>query len=271
MRKRGRKRITSTGHRTAFLKTVERTIDVLEILGKENSLPLVDIAEKMDTSVSTAHRILHTLAKRDFIIQDIKTDRYALGHKIYKLIRSTTETITLFDYIQPYLNELCKLTGETVLFSILNKEKTKVITISEKAPQERIVVAKGVLFRELPLTATATGKAYLMTLDKENLEKTVAKTGFVIETKFSVRDIKNLKKQLKEFNEAGCAMVNSEYSVGVDAIAVPVFDDTGNFIGIVTLLWPSERVNKVTAKAYRKILIEKGKQISLGLRTKNVI
>ena len=160
MRKRGRKKITSTGHRTAFLKTVERAIDVLEALSKEDSLPLVDIAEKINTSISTVHRILHTLSKRDFVIQDVKTDRYALGHKVYKLIRSTAGTITIFDYIQPRLDELCKFTGETVLFSILNKEKTKIITIVEKTPPDRIVVAKGILFREFRWTATATGKAY---------------------------------------------------------------------------------------------------------------
>ena len=88
MKKRGRRRIEEAGHRTSFLKSVERTLDVLEFLSKTRSSGVTELADVIKIGTSTTHRILATLEKKGFAVQDSETGRYTIGHMVFQLTRS---------------------------------------------------------------------------------------------------------------------------------------------------------------------------------------
>lgn len=56
-------------------RSLQRALDVIEcFLGEKQDLTLKDIREKTALSVSTVHRLINALEKRDYLIKDEKKD-----------------------------------------------------------------------------------------------------------------------------------------------------------------------------------------------------
>lgn len=70
-----------------FLKSAERTLDVLEYMSNKESIGVTELAAAKKIGISTAHRILTTLVRRGFAARNPKTRRYSPGRKLKKLAR----------------------------------------------------------------------------------------------------------------------------------------------------------------------------------------
>ena len=86
-RRRKKTRKKGQKQRPGFLKSAEKTLDVLELLAKRDSVGVTELAKAKKIGISTAHRILSTLKKRGFVVQDQGTRRYRLGGKLKRLSR----------------------------------------------------------------------------------------------------------------------------------------------------------------------------------------
>ena len=150
MKKRGRRKVDGGSHRTSFLKSVERTLDVLELLSKQRLVGITDLENAMKIANSTAHRMLTTLEKKGFAVQDVETGRYALGHKLFNLTRSVLHTIEPMKYVRPYMEDLHEKIGENIAFGIVSPAEDRVLILAETVA-EKSIIAKPVLFEHFPI------------------------------------------------------------------------------------------------------------------------
>ncbi|MBU0683965.1 MAG: helix-turn-helix domain-containing protein, partial [Candidatus Omnitrophica bacterium] len=184
MKKKGRRRTEDADHRTSFLKSVERTLDVLEFLSKTRSIGITELADIIKIGRSTAHRILSTLENKGFAVQDLETGKYALGHMVFQLAKSVIHMIEPVKYVRPYLKELCEKIGENIAFGVITPAKDRTLVLAEEVA-DKAVIAKPILFQRFPLHVCPCGKAYLLSLNDKQLKTVLSKDDMVRFTEYT--------------------------------------------------------------------------------------
>jgi IclR family acetate operon transcriptional repressor len=270
MKKRGRKRIEEADHRTSFLKSVERTLDVLEFLSKTRSIGITELSDTIHIGRSTAHRILSTLEKKGFVAQDPDTGRYALGHMVFQLAKSVIHMIEPVKYVRPFLKELCDKIGENIAFGVITPEKDRILILAEEIA-DRAVIARPILFQRFPIHVCPCGKAYLLTLNDKQLKDVLSKNSPVRFTEYTISSFSALKKQLRQFRNLGYTVSKDEFSVGLSAIASAICDAEGKFSGGIEIVGPSFRFTDRNIRQWGKMLLHATAKLSLEFKVKGVI
>lgn len=270
MKKRGRKRMGEVSHRTSFLKSVERTLDVLEFLSKKRSIGVTELADVTQIGTSTAHRILATLEKKGFAVQDPDTGRYALGHMVFQLARSVIHMIEPVKYARPYLEKLCKKIGENMAFGVITPGKDRTLVLAEEVA-DKAVIARPILFQRFPIHACSCGKAYLLTLNDKQLKTVLSKNGMVRFTEYTPTSFTALKKQLARFREVGYTLSQNELSPGLSAMASGICGAEDKFAGAIMIVGPSFRFTDRSIKQWGKLLLQATAKLSLEFKAKGIV
>jgi len=270
MKQRGRRRIEEADHRTSFLKSVGRTLDVLEFLSKTRSIGITELADTMKIGTSTAHRILATLERKGFATQDPNSGRYELGHMVFQLARSVIDLIRPIKYVRPHLEELCKKIGENIAFGVVTPGKDRTLILAEEIA-EKAIIARPVLFQRFPIHVCPCGKTYLLTLNDKQLKAALSRNDVTRFTEYTPTSLPAIKKQLRRFRRLGYAISQDEFSVGLSAIASGICDAEAKFAGAIIIIGPSFRFSDENIKRWGRILLQTTAKLSLEFKTNGII
>lgn len=270
MKRRGRRRIEEADHRTTFLKSAERTLDVLEFLSKTRSIGITELADTIKIGTSTAHRILATLEKKGFVIQEPDTGKYTLGHMVFQLARSVMYMIEPLKYVRPHLEGLCKKTGENVAFGVITPGKDRTLILAEQIT-DKAIIAKPILFQRFPFHVCSCGKAYLLTLNDNQLKAALSKDDMIRFTEYTPTSLVIIRKQLMRFRKLGYALSKDEFSVGLSTMASGIYDAEDKFAGAIMIVGPAFRFTDKNIKYWGKLLLETTTKLSLEFKAKGII
>ena len=125
---------------------------------------------------------------------------------------------------RPYMEHLAQRTGASVVLSIC--ESGSVITLDQVQPRSNLHVVSNVGAR-LPIYCTSQGKVFLAHMKAADAQKLLQRQTFVSFTPHTITDIPTLLQKLSECREAGYAIENGEYKIGLCSISAPVFTQDG--------------------------------------------
>ncbi len=232
-----------TGSRSAgFLKSVERTLDALELLSRHGRLGISDLARLQGVGTSTAHRIATTLANNGFAVKDNESGKYALGHKVFELSRTALCRTKPLNYIKPRLEKLVNDIKESAVCSLISRNVRHTLVVAEFLFDNHVQV-RSRLFETCPIHACACGKAYLASLDDATVEDIFSDYEFTPLTEKTVTSIEALKKQLDKFREQGYVVVEEERAPQVSAIAAKI-NGCSNFPAALSVVAPMNRLGE---------------------------
>lgn len=258
------------------MQSAERTLDVLEFLVAKQPIGITELAEVKGIGTSTAYRILATLEKKGYAIQNPETGKYAVGHVIFQLTRAVVAMSEPLKYVRPYLKELCKETGENVAFGVISQGKDRTLILAEEIA-DKPIIAKPVLFQHFPLYICACGKAYLLALNNKQFEAVLSKiespkfTPHPADAGFTALSSSDIKRQLKQFHKLGYTISRDEFSVGLCEMASGIFDAEDKFAGAIIILGPSFRFTDRNIKHWAKLLLRATAKLSLEFKVRNII
>jgi DNA-binding IclR family transcriptional regulator len=221
-------------------RSVLKALETLETLAQaENGLSLSELARQTGYPISTAHRLLNTLAQNDYVEQDPQTRRYYLGTKILTLQAQGIRHRQLAQYAFPRLTQLKQQINGTVNLGVLNGKDVVYL--------ETFVPDSGLGFysppgTRMPAGCTAIGKVLLAYLSAEKRGKMLSVLELDRRTPHSVSSLAALQTQLAEIVERGYAADDQEYAVGVRCVAAPVYDHHGEVIAGVSVTLPAEQL-----------------------------
>jgi len=219
------------------IRVIARAADILRALATHaDGLTLREIANQVDLPRSTVQRIVSALDDANLVIAASPTSGVRLGPALISLASSARQ-FDVAEIARPLLVQLSKDLGETVDFAVFGNDKAVVV---DQIAGTHPLVAVSAVGSSLPLHASATGKALLAALTKEDLMSFRKRCRFVPLTSNTITSWERLEQELAEVRRTGIAYDREEYQFGITAVAKTVFGPGGE-MGAVSIPVPSER------------------------------
>jgi DNA-binding IclR family transcriptional regulator len=218
--------------------TVEKAFDILMSFGEDRQvLTAAEVSEKFSLPRSTTYRYLATL-KSNGLLDERPGGGYRLGPKVYALARAVVRGTSMVEVARPFLEELSRSSGETVLLNQTLGGEIVVIDCIESHQRLKISYLKGSV---IPVPAGASAKTFLAFDPSIDLEEFMAEAPLKKYVPKTVIDRKALMRKILEARERGYALNDEEIDEGVRAIAAPIFID-GRASYCVSLVGPVVRM-----------------------------
>jgi DNA-binding IclR family transcriptional regulator len=223
------------------VRAVERALDILLCFTREEpTRSLTQIAESVQMSKTTVHRLLATLETKRFITRDKLSGLYRLGFRFIEMASLVLQDVELHRWAHPYLERLSAECGETVDLSILDGSHVMYLEVIESPQRVKLAAAVG---QKLPAFCTASGKALLAYLPEDQVIKILREnlTEYTDSTRISIPEI---LEDLKITAARGYAISEQEYEQDINAVAAPLFDADNYPIAAFAIVGPSFRLTK---------------------------
>ena len=223
----------------ALVQSVDRALEVLEILAGRGEAGVTEIAAELGVHKSTAFRLVAVLEGRGFVEQLADRGKYRLGFGIVRLAGATVAQFDLAQEGRRACEELAADVGETVNVAILDGDRA--VNVSQVRGGATISTHNWV-GRGTPLHATSSGKV-LLAYAPVPVRKEVLSGRLERYTAATVTDPDVLERQLTEVQDQGWGTTVEELEIGLNAVAAPVRDADGQVTAAVSVSGPSFRLS----------------------------
>lgn len=219
---------------------------------------ITEIAQMLDLSKSTVHRVMTTLADEGFVRKDETTHRYRLGLSVVSLGGILMSNLEIYREGQHLLEELADRFDESVHLAVLEGYHTVYVSKIESKHPITILTHIG---RKNPSHCTSSGKV-ILAYQKPELIEHVIELGLTAYTSATITNPDEFRKQLQMIREKGFCISENELREGVASVAVPIRDYTREVIGAVNIVGPTQRFTAQKIQLFTKQLVSVGKEIS---------
>lgn len=232
--------VETNGGRVGGTQAISRAFAVLNLFRDEGgALGVVQLAERLDLTLSTAHRIARALVLEGYLAQDEGRERYRLGPQSLLLGQAAQRAMGM-GVARPVLERLAGQTQESVNLGLLDGDHAVVIQRIESPQPLRFSMEVGT---RVQLHATSMGKSllafnddlrgYLAGLGDGELPQLTSKTHANATT---------LQRDLEEIRERGWSIDDEESMLGVRCVAAPIIDGSGQARTAVAIQAPAVRM-----------------------------
>jgi len=223
------------------IQSVDRALFLLETIAEAGGeATLTDLANRTGLNISTCHHLLATLIQRGFAAKVAGRRLYALGARILYLGHACLQ-VDLPRRAQPYLENINRVTGETVHLAALQGDNVVTLAVREARHAVRVGTARTGKV-EAP-HATSVGKAILAWLPEDEMKRILA-GGMKRYTNKTITDFPALLESLRAVRRTGVAIDREEFLPGVICVGAAIRDQAGTVIGAISASTPTMRASE---------------------------
>ncbi len=248
------------------LSSVRNAARLLKEFSRGNrELGVTELSRRLGIGKSTAHRLLTTLAEERLLEQDPHTGAYRLGLAMYELGASVSLHTDLHVACIPVIDQLATATRETVQVAVLDGREVVYVERRDSPQALRIF---GRIGHRNDAYCTSTGKVLLAFLPPEQLEAVLDGWVLTPRTKYTIKTIPALRRELEIVRNRGWAENLNEVEIGVASVAAPVRNGLGEVVAAISVAGPLQRLSPDSLKRLARTTNEAGMAISrrLGYR-----
>lgn len=219
------------GMERRIMQLIDRALTALTTLSRyANGLSVSELSEKLEIPMSSTHRILTSLKKNNFVIQDEETKKYRLGYKVFSLCSGIQKNNSLILAARPQMKELAKAIKKTIILCVMENEKIINLDCIENQESSMYMVKVG---SEMPLYATSAGRVFAAYMNRGRVLEIFRHTKIKAETPYTKTSIEALCTELDDIREKGYAIIDEELQLGIQGVACPIFDGNGKVIAVI--------------------------------------
>lgn len=240
------------------VRAVDRALDLLLCFADETDLGLTELAARARLHKSTAFRLMASLEAKGFVIRNPVTEKYRLGYRILELSANLAQSDDLSIVLLPEMERLRDLVGETVSLYVRDGYERIRIQAVQSREAVRRVAPVGV---RLPLYAGASSKVLIAhagpSFEAEWVERGTRPEGF---------DLDGFLAQLEQVRRQGYATSFEEREAGAAAMAVPIFNRSGQMVAALSVSGPSSRFSAEIMEAHAERMKEAATRMGKMIR-----
>lgn len=241
------------------VQSVDRAVSVLEILAREGSAGVSEVAAEVGVHKSTAFRLLAALEERGLVEQNTERGKYQLGFGVLRLASAIPARLDMVRQAQPVLDDLARRFDETINIAVVREHYSVHV---QQALGSAAVASQNWVGQLTPLHATSSGKILLAHMSEKRLNEVLDTAGLKAYTEHTLTSREALVEQLAQARTEGFATAFEELETGLNAAAVPVRDHTGAIVGALSASGPAYRFDKARIESVADELKAAGHRIS---------
>jgi len=251
---------------TAPRTSLEKALQLLELLSENGNEQTLNSLSKASTiHISTVHRLLEILERREYVFRNPKTKGYRLGIKNIHLGESARRHISLINEAQSVLEELTAKTGETSSLDMIINNRSTIMSQVVGTPPTAV---QSVVGAQVHMHACATGKVLLSGMTIDRVDRILSE-GLIRFTPNTITDHEQLMSEIEVIRKRGYAFDNEERFIGVRCIAVPIYDHTNKIIAAIHISSPVNRMSEENFLELIPAVVEAGIKLSSRLGWKS--
>ncbi|UXM91591.1 IclR family transcriptional regulator [Paenarthrobacter sp. JL.01a] len=219
------------------LQSVQQALRILDSLQRKPELGITEVANELGCAMSTAHRLVTTLAEAGYVQRSTAGRKYRLGPAMLGA-NDAAAIEHCIEKAQPYMESLRDLSGETVQLAILQKSSIRFVAGVESRNIMRVTSRVGTL---MPAHATASGKLLLSLREDAELARLYQDGLGEPLTTAGKTSVARFLEEVHRVREEGFGQSLNEVEMGVAALAVAVNRPKGRVLCALTVSGPSSR------------------------------
>jgi len=242
------------------VQSVVRALRLIDALGEgRGEIGISELSKRVGLHVSTVHRLLATLVQQGYCRQNPETGRYAVGAKLFHLAEAYLGQIDLRQTARPFLERLCRETGETANLVVLDRQEALYLDMVESPQSLRIFSRIG---RRAPLHSTAVGKVLLAYRPEPQVKGLLGAGPLERLTKRTITSRAQLGRELEAVRHRGYALDREECEEGACCIAVPIRNARGVVDAALGVSAPITRLTPRRAEGLIPVMLRTGQELS---------
>ena len=215
------------------VSAVTKTLRILDCFTPiQTELSLAQLSKMLEIPKSTLLNQIRTLEDSGFLIRLRDGQAYSLGYKIMELSYCAYSAIPVIQGAIPIMENLMSTTGETVY---LTSHLGGRVFYMECVYPTRQAISYSVTGKTLPMHCTASGKAMLSYMKRNEIDNIIKTHGLPQITKNTITDYDRLISELELSKERGYATDLEEESLGVKCLAMAIRNNDGAVAGAVSI------------------------------------
>lgn len=220
------------------LSSADNALQLVLMLQERQELRLSEAATELGVANSTAHRLLATLARRGFVVQE-RSRAYRRGPALEQRER-TAISFDLVKIAHPYLARLSAEVNETCHLVVLEGNGTRFLDCVEGDQALRVGSRTGML---LSAHTNSGGKALLAQLPEAELTALYPR-GIPQGRSRTVTDLPSLRRELAATRRRGYGINRDESARGISAVGRHICDNAGKTIAAMVVATASARCTR---------------------------
>ncbi len=218
---------------------IEGAVKALAVLEsfdtQRQKLNATQAAQRAGITRASARRHLLTLAHLGYL--ESEGGYYWLSAKVLRLSGSYLSSARLPRVVQPALNRLSALTGQSFSVAVRDENEAVIIARSAGMNKERPLTAHGLhLGARLSLTATSTGRVLLAASSEPQWLQWRSSAQLMRYTPKTITDWAQFEAAIEAVRQNDFAWVAEEHELDVQALAVPVRNLLGQTVAALNMV-----------------------------------
>ena len=168
------------------VKSADRVLTVLDLLAARGPSTFSAIVAALGLPNSSAHNLLQTMVRRDYLEFDPDARTYGLGLRLWQVAQAYGGNRDLVTVARPLMQQVVDVTGETVQLARLDGVENVYLAIAESPHPMKLVSAVG---ERLYAHATGLGKALLAALPDDEVRALLTGVPLPAFTPYTITDV----------------------------------------------------------------------------------
>ncbi|MER5218448.1 IclR family transcriptional regulator [Streptomyces sp. NPDC002838] len=242
------------------MKSVTRSLRILEVVAQHQPVTVGELTKLFGLPKSTVQRTLVTLAEAGWLRASRKdTTRWEIGARILAVRPAALQGSSLFAAAREPMVQLRDKVNETIHLSV--PDALQCMVVVDRVDCDHAVRTFHAIGDTSPLHATATGRAVLAHLPKQDIAELITQ-GLERYSESTPADPEDLRAELRRIRTAGYAVNRNQYRPGVCAIAAPILDEDGTPLATVAVSMPDSRYDADKLPEWGRLVADTAAEIT---------
>ncbi|WP_109674695.1 IclR family transcriptional regulator [Dyadobacter jejuensis] len=210
---------------------LDKGLDILEYLSSEaKPQSQSEIAQGIQKSPNEIYRMLVCLEQRGYLMKEANSGNYSLSLKLFHISHRHSPIEELIKYSKPAMERLSRDTQQSCHLGVLYNGQLLIVSQNRSPGLVSLSIEEGGLF---PLVKTTSGRVVLAFLSDEQREFQLDQNKEFLE--LSTKEKKSFLSYLEGIRERGYEIKESEITLGVTDLAVPIGSMKSGVFGVLAI------------------------------------